>query len=265
MASERLSDHDDSIASIERTINYINSHDSHDFINKILQYVTDEKGDLVDVLTDEYRTMAKKHKIIYDLDESYIKPRVYHRTMLSLYSDDFKCLDDTTNSYESQIFLYNVLQTFYSLLYPKNLNYFNQFVNNVVTYLKHSQDGIVCVFDGSHEILHDNFFRHVIVGCILAFSYFKAFLCRRLNSSIKGSGLKLHDERYKLLRKQYKKTCGFFSKIDTTTFQTLIRSKLGYETASKGGLKKPRKTNRRNRTRNSHKKRTKRRTVKRKK
>lgn len=259
MDSPTMSYEDESIKTINNLVTYMNTRGNQDFIHNILQYVKDQKGDLVKMLTEEYKLMAKKHKREYNLDEDFISSSQYFREMMKLYENEFKCIERATNSYESQFFIYNVLQTFYSLLYPKNLNYFGEFVSIVTAYLKHRQSGNVCVFEGPREILHDGFFSHVIVGCMLAFSYFKAVSCRKLNTTIKGMGLKLTDQRYKALRKEYKKTCGFFDSIDTASFQTLISEKLGYG-EKKGG----RRSNLKKSRRRAHKKSIKRRTIKRK-
>ena len=82
---------------------------------------------------------------------------------------------------------------------------------------------------------------------------------RKINTTINSLGLRMSDKRYKSLVKEYKKTCKFFDSIDTASFQSLIREKLGYEDKKGGRRVKLKKSRRR-----AYKKSIKRRTIRRK-
>jgi hypothetical protein len=225
---------------------------SQDRLNTILNYVHTKRGDIVDVLTQEYRTLAsKERRMVFNLDGKHVSSKEYLSYMSKLYEDDdtFGCLERATNSYEAQLYVYNVLQSIYALLYPNTLRHFSEFVTHVVNYMKHVQHGHICVFDGTHEILPSSYFENLMVGCFLAVSYMKAGQCRSERTLISKLGYRQSRKEYKVLMAQFKKSCSFFDTIDTATFQRNLRNKMGYayDLDNKGGRRRSKRKSRTNR------------------
>lgn len=224
-------EHETSYSKILSRLNDEMHDGKNDTIQKILNYVQHKKGSVVKVLTEEYKVMAETNRrMIFNLDDEHITFGEYFSRINKLYQDDetFGCLERATNSYEAQIYLYNVLQTIYGLLYPNTLQFFDKFVIMVVDYMRHSQNGHICVFDGTKEVLPYSYFENLIVGCFLAISYLKAEQCRIDRSVIASLGYIHNSKRHRVLMKQFKKSCSFFNKVDTTTFQRKLREQMGY-------------------------------------
>ena len=238
-------------------------------LKNILKHVHTNRGDLINILTENYKRFSKYRLLDSSLHSKYVSHRDYLSYVRKLYEDDetFGCLERATNSYEAQLYVYNVLQSIYTLLYPKTLSHFSEFVAHVVKYMKHVQHGHICVFDGTHEVLPQSYFENLMVGCFLAISYMKADQCRSERTVIAKMGYHQSSKEYKRLMKQYKKSCSFFDTIDTATFQRNLQNKMGYadDMKSKGGKRNASKYSRRRKRKSVRKTTKKRRTTKRKK
>lgn len=211
-------------------------------INDFLDYVNVDSEDshsLVDSITKFYLHTSKKNR--YEFDDPS-EPRFY-----SAYFNEidrltsvgsFKCIHRAVNTRFAELFLINTFYYFYKKVYPNdNLDHFKQFVDLVVDYITQQQGGTVCVFDGTREELPRSFFENVVTGSILAFSILKSRKCRALKTSMYKLGLKQGDPRLKELKMNYKNMCGFFKKIDTSTYEELMKRRFNLP-ATKGGQKK---------------------------
>ena len=234
-------------------------------INDFLDYVnvdTRNSRGLVDTITETYLNASKRTHYMFDEPSDLAFYSSYFNEIDRLTSDgSFKCIHRAVNTRFAELFLINTFYYFYKKVYPNDkLEHFKQFVTLVVDYITQQQGGTVCVFDGTREELPRSFFENVVTGSILAFSILQSRKCRSLKTSMYKLGLKQGDSRLKELKMNYKNMCGFFKKIDTSTYEDLMKRRFNLPT-TKGGQKRKtiskrkhtKKNNKRN-VRKTHKK-----------
>ena len=234
-------------------------------LTSILEFIKTNKGDLVSEITREYLDMAKRGTIVNDFtNNKNITFSDYMKKMNKLYEGVFECLEEVSYTKTAQIFLFNFLQAIYDLLLPVSLDQFDIFVHFVVHYVKHKQEGNICIFKDGIETLSNKFFENVVIGSFLALGYLYATICRSINTDISKIPRKNKDRR--VLQQKYFQKCKFFNTIDTKTFQTIILEKMGIDKNLSGGIKIRKKTrgrkSRRNRVRKNTKKHTRKRSRK---
>lgn len=228
-------------------------------MTNILQFIKTNKGDLASELTQEYIDMATRGTIVNTFTQnSPITFSDYMEKMSHLYEGVFECLEEVSYTKTAQLFLFNLLQAIYDLLMPVSLQQFDIFVHFVVHYVKHKQEGNICIFNEGIEALSNDFFENVVVGSFLALGYLYATICRSINTDI--SKIPRKNKQRRVLQKKYLQKCRFFDTIDTKTFQTIILEKMGLNNSMTGGIKIRKKTRRRKSRKKHIKKRAKKQT-----
>ena len=244
---------------LKKTLNKLKTSNIK-LLNTILRFIKNDSGSIADELYEKYKGVAHSGTMIFDTNGKNLTVKEYFKIMNNVYENELSCLESVTNTRVAQLYVFNSILALYKVIFVDDIAYFKRFLKYVLQYVEHKQEGNICVMDGTHERLSDDFFKNIVVGSFLAIGMLYSDTCRQFNTLIvKARESGSSKSTIKELRTLYNSNCGFFNEIDTRSFQGMVEQKLGIISGGRKlakGRKTRRQISKRRKSRSNNRKRT---------